>query len=99
MQLYLVVCEVDQKKHVKRIYKSQEECLHYLDSIFNEIQNSNSENYRIINYDNNELVLGETTDNLPDLKGQRRYSIVSGEITEMLTFWADIINGEQGDLL
>src|SRR5688572_20621150 len=99
MQLYLVVCEVDQKKHVKRIYKNQEECLHYLDSIFNEIQNSRTETYRIINYDNNELILGETIDNSQDITGQRRYSIVSGEITEMLSFWADLINDEQSGLL
>jgi hypothetical protein len=99
MQLYLVVCEVEQKKHVKRIYKNLEECLHYLDSIFNEIQNNKSEAYHIISYDETGLILEEMTDNPAEPAAQRKYTVVNGDITEMLSFWADLINDEPSGLL
>jgi hypothetical protein len=86
MALYFVIRETRDKKFIKLVYDTSDECHHYLASLLRVAQ-AKPENYRVLSHSDTELTIEETVEQ--GISSQRKYTVVQGEVTDM----ANMIQG------
>jgi hypothetical protein len=90
MALYFVICETGNKKIIKRVYHTSEECRDYFDSLVRDIQ-ARPENYRVISRADTELSIEEVGEQ--GAGSQRKYTCLTGEISDV----ADLVQESKHD--
>ena len=97
-ELYLIICETQNKKHIKRIFKTSDDCHQYLQKLHDEVTNDAHELYSLISYLDEELIIEELTETEFGVNVQRKYSILSGNVDEVLSLMMELIH-EKSDTL
>lgn len=83
MSHHFIVCETSEKKFIKRVYDTEEECHQYFENILKEI-NLRPGNYHILSQTENELIVEEMGEEGAVEGSRRAYTIVEGEIADVM---------------
>jgi hypothetical protein len=89
MSYFFVVCEIDTRVSVKRVYSTNEECQDYFDSLVDEVH-AEPENYRVLSRSATELCIEELGRQENGSNTQRKYTIREGEVADIEAILASL---------
>jgi hypothetical protein len=78
MAHYFVICETGDKKFIKRVYDTIDECRDYFESLHREAQ-SKAESYQVLSHSDTELTIEEI-----GTGSRRKYTCLTGEMDDVV---------------